>query len=44
MALDIIVPSIAVKLERVVGFFNTYRQLYPMSRHVLRDIVEQFQR
>ena len=20
--------------ERVVGFFNTYRQLYPVSRHV----------
>jgi hypothetical protein len=30
--------------ERVVGFFNTYRQLYPVSRHVLRDIAEQFQR
>ena len=23
--------------ERVVGFFNTYRQLYPVSRHTLRD-------
>ena len=22
--------------ERVVGFFNTYRQLYPVSRHTLR--------
>jgi len=30
--------------ERVVGFFNTYRQLYPVSRHVLWDIAEQFQR
>lgn len=30
--------------ERVVGFFNTYRQLYPVSRHVLRGIAEQFQR
>ena len=30
--------------ERVVGFFNTYRQLYPVSRHVLRDIADQFQR
>jgi hypothetical protein len=23
--------------ERVVGFFNTYRQLYPVTRHTLRD-------
>jgi len=30
--------------ERVVGFFNTYRQPYRVSRHVLRDIAEQFQR
>ena len=30
--------------ERVVGFFNTHRQLYPVSRHTLRDIAEQFQR
>jgi hypothetical protein len=30
--------------ERVVGFFNSYRQLYPVSRHTLRDIAEQFQR
>ena len=30
--------------ERVVGFFNTYRQLYPVTRHILRDIAEQFQR
>src|SRR5271156_2773748 len=30
--------------ERVVGFFNTYRQLYPVSRYVLRDIADQFQR
>jgi hypothetical protein len=29
--------------ERVVGFFNTYRQLYPMSRNTLRGIAEQFQ-
>jgi len=24
--------------ERVVGFFNTYRRLYPLSRNVLREI------
>src|SRR6201998_2790684 len=30
--------------ERVVGFFNTYRQLYPVTRNTLRDIAEQFQR
>jgi len=30
--------------ERVVGFFNTYRQLYPVTRYTLRDIAEQFQR
>ena len=24
--------------ERVVGFFNTYRELYPVSNAVLRDI------
>jgi hypothetical protein len=30
--------------ERVVGFFNTYRQLYPVTRHTLRRIAEQFQR
>ena len=29
--------------ERVIGFFNTYRQLYPVSRDVLRDIAGQFQ-
>lgn len=29
--------------ERVVGFFNTYRQLYPVSRYTLRGIAEQFQ-
>src|SRR5438309_3356301 len=29
--------------ERAVGFFNTYRQLYPVSRHTLRGIDEQFQ-
>ena len=28
--------------ERVVGFFNTYRELYPVSRDVLRDIAAQF--
>jgi hypothetical protein len=30
--------------ERVVGFFNMYRQLYPVTRYALRDIAEQFQR
>jgi hypothetical protein len=30
--------------ERVVGFFNTYRNLYPVSRPVLRDIATQYQR
>jgi hypothetical protein len=30
--------------ERVVGFFNTYRQVYPVTRHVLRDIAGQFHR
>ena len=29
--------------ERVVGFFATYRQLYPVSRDVLRAAAEQFQ-
>jgi hypothetical protein len=29
--------------ERVIGFFNFYRQLYPVSRDVLRDIAGQFQ-
>jgi hypothetical protein len=29
--------------ERVVGFFNTYRQPYPVSRNTLRGIAEQFQ-
>jgi hypothetical protein len=28
--------------ERVVGFFNTYRQLYPVTRYTLRDIADQF--
>ena len=28
--------------ERVVGFFNTYRQLYPVSRDVLHGIATQF--
>src|ERR1700676_4652893 len=30
--------------ERGVGFFNTYRQLYPVTRYTLRDIADQFQR
>jgi hypothetical protein len=30
--------------ERVVGFFNTYRHLYPVTRYTLRDIADQFQR
>src|SRR3979411_2259032 len=30
--------------ERVVGFFNTYCQLYPVTRYTLRDIADQFQR
>ena len=30
--------------ERVVGFFNTYRDLSPVSRYVLRDIATQYQR
>jgi hypothetical protein len=29
--------------ERVIGFFNTYRQIFPISRDVLRDIAGQFQ-
>lgn len=29
--------------ERVVGFFNTYRRLYPVSRNLLRGIAEHFQ-
>ena len=29
--------------ERVIGFFNTYRDQYPVSRKVLRDIADQFQ-
>jgi hypothetical protein len=28
--------------ERVVGFFSTYRQQYPVSRQLLRDIANQF--
>ena len=28
--------------ERVVGFFSTYRNHYPVSRDVLREISEQF--
>src|SRR5579864_5571715 len=30
--------------ERVVGFFTTYRQLYPVTRDTLRGIADQFQR
>src|SRR5215207_5833236 len=30
--------------ERVVGFFNTYRDLYPVSKPVLKDIATQYQR
>jgi hypothetical protein len=30
--------------ERVVGFFNTYRRLYPVTRQTRRGIAEQFQR
>jgi len=29
--------------ERVVGFFNTYRHLYPVSRDILRGAAEHFQ-
>ena len=29
--------------ERVIGFFNAYRHLYPVSRDVLREIASQFQ-
>jgi hypothetical protein len=28
--------------ERVIGFFNTYRNQYPVSRDVLREIADQF--
>jgi hypothetical protein len=28
--------------ERVVGFFNTYRELYPVSKAVLRNIATQY--
>ena len=28
--------------QRVVGFFDTYRDLYPVSRDVLREIATQF--
>lgn len=30
--------------ERVVGFFNTYREVYPVSRVVLRDVATQYER
>src|SRR5258708_28795655 len=29
--------------ERVVGFFDFYRHLYPVSRDILRGAAEQFQ-
>jgi hypothetical protein len=29
--------------ERVVGFFGSYRQVYPVSRDVLHGAAEQFQ-
>jgi hypothetical protein len=29
--------------ERVIGFFGSYRQVYPVSRDVLRGAAEQFQ-
>jgi hypothetical protein len=29
--------------ERVIGFFNTYRELYPVSKPVLCDIATQYQ-
>jgi len=29
--------------ERVIGFFDTYRQLYPVSRDTLRGIADHFQ-
>jgi hypothetical protein len=29
---------------RVIGFFNTYRQIYPVTRSTLRAIALQFQR
>jgi len=29
--------------ERVVGFFNSYRQLYPVTRYTLRSIADEFQ-
>ena len=32
-----------VQPERVVGFFDIYRHLYPVSRDVLRGAAEQFQ-
>ena len=28
--------------ERVVGFFNTFRQVYPVSRDLRRDIATQY--
>ncbi len=30
--------------ERVVGFFNTYRQQYPVSKAVWTDLATQYQR
>jgi hypothetical protein len=28
--------------ERVIGFFNSYRNQYPVSRNVLHEIADQF--
>jgi hypothetical protein len=30
--------------KRVVGFFDSYRKLYPVSRDILRGIADQFQK
>lgn len=30
--------------ERIVGFFNTFRHQYPVSRAVLRDVASQYER
>jgi len=30
--------------ERVVGFFNTYRRLYPVTRQLLHGIADHFQK
>src|SRR5437867_4201704 len=36
------VKFLEVPYERVVGFFNSYRDLYPVSKAVLRDIATQY--